>query len=234
MILDDELKERLAADGFVVLPRVLSPEQLERARAALAHSVEVAEAAGEPTFDRKIDYNARNIRVYRLQEKDPFFAELLEWPESKALCSHLLGEDAIMAEFSANNALPGSLPMKLHSDQALVLQPPWDQPMALNVIWVLDDLSGENGATRYLPGSHKFRSFDDLPDDPDSLMVPFEAPAGSIVAMEGRLWHTSGANVTKDRQRRLAFAYFMHRDIQPNVDWLAKFGVKEDGKADAV
>jgi ectoine hydroxylase-related dioxygenase (phytanoyl-CoA dioxygenase family) len=30
-------------------------------------------------------------------------------------------------------------------------------------------------------------------------LKPFEASAGSFIAMEGRLWHTSGANVTADQ-----------------------------------
>jgi ectoine hydroxylase-related dioxygenase (phytanoyl-CoA dioxygenase family) len=52
-------------------------------------------------------------------------------------------------------------------------------------------------------------------------MKAFEAPAGSFIAMEGRLWHTSGSNITKDRQRRQLFAYYSMDFIRPQVNWEA-------------
>jgi len=41
-------------------------------------------------------------------------------------------------------------------------------------------------------------------------MIPFEAKAGSIVVMEGRLWHTSGANITS----RILFFHFEFSETQ--------------------
>lgn len=49
--------------------------------------------------------------------------------------------------------------------------------------------------------------------------MPFSAPAGSFVAMEGRVWHTSGANVTQDERRAMAFAYYTRDFIRPQVNW---------------
>jgi ectoine hydroxylase-related dioxygenase (phytanoyl-CoA dioxygenase family) len=228
MTLSKDLAEQLRDNGFCVLPDVLSKSELARARAALDSAVAQAREAGEGMFDSKIDHNDANIRVYGLAQKDPFFADLLRWPEAQEIIDHLLGSHALVSEFSANNALPGSRSMKLHSDQALVLPPPWDRPVALNIIWCLDDIHRDNGATLYLPGSHKYRSFEDVPENAEALLRPFEAPAGSIVAMEGRVWHTSGANVTADQQRRLMFAYYTHDEVQPAVDWLGLVGIQAD------
>lgn len=52
-------------------------------------------------------------------------------------------------------------------------------------------------------------------------MVPFEAPAGSIVVMEGRVWHTSGANVTADEDRALLFGYYSKPYIRPQWNFTA-------------
>jgi ectoine hydroxylase-related dioxygenase (phytanoyl-CoA dioxygenase family) len=60
-------------------------------------------------------------------------------------------------------------------------------------------------------------------------MVPFEAKAGSVIVMEGRLWHTSGANITKDEERALLFRYYTRSFIRPQ--WNFNVGLSEDTKA---
>ncbi len=54
-----------------------------------------------------------------------------------------------------------------------------------------------------------------MPDDIAAHLVPFTAPAGSIVAMEGRMWHTSGRNVTADEQRGLLFGFYCQPFVRP-------------------
>ncbi len=74
-------------------------------------------------------------------------------------------------------------------------------------------------ATPHLRGSHRFRSFEDVPAGAVKYTLPFEAPAGSFIAMEGRLWHTSGKNMTTDQQRRMMFAYYSTDFIRPQMNW---------------
>ena len=105
--------------------------------------------------------------------------------------------------------------MALHSDQALVAPEPWLSPWSINIIWCLCDLRADNGATLFAPGSQRYTSSAELPDDLRAQLVPFEAPAGSILAMEGRVWHTSGANVTADEDRPLLFAYYTRPFVRP-------------------
>jgi ectoine hydroxylase-related dioxygenase (phytanoyl-CoA dioxygenase family) len=57
-----------------------------------------------------------------------------------------------------------------------------------------------------------------MPADPLRLMRPFEAPAGSFIAMEGRMWHTSGANVTAGEDRALLFGYYTAPFLRPQVN----------------
>lgn len=80
----------------------------------------------------------------------------------------------------------------------------------------------DNGATLYIPGSNKIVTRDELPANAPELLVPFEAQAGDIIAMDGRLWHTSGANVTKDQDRALLFGYYTSPVIRQQVNWTAK------------
>jgi len=39
--------------------------------------------------------------------------------------------------------------------------------------------------------------------------------------MEGRVWHTSGANITKDQDRALLFGYYTAPFLRQQVNWNA-------------
>ena len=132
---------------------------------------------------------------HNLLDIDPVFRELIRHPRALELVLSLLGEAFLISNFTANIARPGARSMPVHSDQALVTPEPWLHPWAMNVIWCLDDVHEGNGATRYVPGSPDYKSFDDVPADIDARSVAWEAPAGSIIAMDGRMWHTSGYSV---------------------------------------
>ena len=58
-----------------------------------------------------------------------------------------------------------------------------------------------------------------MPDDPKAGMRPFEANAGSVILMDGRLWHTSGANVSTDRERAMAFAFYARSFLRQQNNW---------------
>jgi ectoine hydroxylase-related dioxygenase (phytanoyl-CoA dioxygenase family) len=58
-----------------------------------------------------------------------------------------------------------------------------------------------------------------VPDDPTEGMRSFEAPAGSVILMHGRLWHTSGVNRSTDRDRALLFAFYTRGHLRPQTNW---------------
>jgi ectoine hydroxylase-related dioxygenase (phytanoyl-CoA dioxygenase family) len=111
--------------------------------------------------------------------------------------------------------------MALHSDQSLVVPEPWVQPWAVNIIWCLTDVTFENGATLFIPGSHRWTTRAEVPADAHKRLRPFEAKAGSFVVMEGRMWHTSGANITANQDRALLFGYYTAPFLRPQVNWNA-------------
>ena len=214
-------KSQLRAEGWCVLPGVLDPDWtaavLERLWAAAAES----ERRGVPTHMPILDPNAQNVRVFNLLDIDPVFRALIQHPVAVQIVRSLLGPQFLVSNFTANIARPGARSMALHSDQAIVVPEPWHHPWALNIIWCLSDVRFENGATLFLPGSHRFVRRSELPPDPKPLMRPFEAPAGAIIAMDGRVWHTSGANITPDEDRALLFGYYTAPFLRPQVNWNA-------------
>lgn len=217
--MDTAQRQQLREEGWCVLPGVLTADELARGRAAFDRGIAYMREAMGSEFDSRLDRNASNQRIYNLPAVDPFFIELLCREDALELAREVLGPHVLISNFTANNALPGAESMRLHSDQALVMPPPWIHSWAANLIWCLDDVREANGATRFLPGSHRFRSFDDLPENAMEQTVAFEAPAGSLIMMEGRMWHTSGRNVTEDEQRRLLFAYYSVDFLRPQSNW---------------
>jgi hypothetical protein len=213
-----DMNQEYKENGFCVFPGMLSRSELERARDALDKGIAKTRAKGLAHI-ATLDPNAANIRVNNLPSIDPVFIELLMRDNALQEVKALLGQHYLISNFTANIALPGSKSMRLHSDQSLVIPPPWPHVFAMNIIWCLDDVHAANGATLYLPGSHRYQTPEEVPVDALDRMLPFEAPAGSFIAMEGRLWHTSGNNVTADEQRRMMFAYYSSDFVRQEMNW---------------
>lgn len=209
----------LADEGWCVLSDVLDPDEARRALDRLHIAAAESQRRGLPAHMPELDPNPSNIRVFYLLERDALFRELIQHPTALAMVNELLGDNFLISNFTANIARPGARSMPLHSDQALVVPEPWNQPWAINIIWCLTDATFENGATLFIPGSHHWRSSADVPADALKMLRPFEARAGSIVAMDGRIWHTSGANITADQDRALLFGYYSKGFLRPQVNW---------------
>jgi ectoine hydroxylase-related dioxygenase (phytanoyl-CoA dioxygenase family) len=216
-----EARAQLDQEGWCVVPDVLDSEGAQAVLDRLWAAARANEQLGEATYMPALDPNASNVRVFYLLERDPVFRELIQHPTAVEMVRAVLGPEFLISNFTANIARPGSRSMALHSDQSLVVPEPWLAPWSVNIIWCLTDVTRENGATLFIPGSHRWRTRADVPADAVSRLRPFEARAGSIVVMEGRMWHTSGANVTPDQDRALLFGYYSAPFLRPQVNWNA-------------
>lgn len=215
-------KAHLKEHGWVKIPSLLTKPQASRALDRLWTAKAKSEANGEDTFFPTMDPNAHNVRVFYLPELDALFRDMLVNPTIVDMVKSVFGEHFLVSNFSANIARPGARSMALHSDQSIVLPDPWLDVWSLNVIWCLTDATGDNGSTQYIPGSNKWVYRSDVPANAPEMLVPFEAEAGDIILMDGRLWHTSGNNVTVDQDRALLFAYYCAPYMRPLVNWSAR------------
>jgi ectoine hydroxylase-related dioxygenase (phytanoyl-CoA dioxygenase family) len=225
----DRAVEAVQQDGFAVIPGVLGADEAARALEVLWSAAGESERRGVSTRAEGLDPNASNVRVWNLIDLDPLFAALIAHPMADAVVGGVLGADYIVSNFTANIARPGSGSMMVHSDQSLVLPPPWRAAHTMNIIWCLTDVRPDNGATLHLPGSHRLTSADEVPADVADRMVPFSAPAGSIIAMEGRVWHTSGRNVTEAEDRAMLFGFYSQPFVRPQ--WNHSVGLSAETQA---
>jgi ectoine hydroxylase-related dioxygenase (phytanoyl-CoA dioxygenase family) len=192
--------------GWTMLPGLVAAARLEALRGALdrvhAAEADVPRQRAEPGC----------LRGYNLVRRDALFREALQEPAVLALAEALLGADCILHSFESRSALPGGGQQSLHRDMPYVPE----TPLSMNVVWMLDDFTAENGATRVVPGSHRRvegpepnRVYDD-----EVLAV---APAGTLVAFDTRTWHGGGPNRT-DRLRRGFHVHYCRSWVKPQRD----------------
>ena len=179
-------------------------------------------AAAEIEADTDYVYeDGSNQRVWTLLNKGQVFIDLALHPLALQLMERLLGYGFLLSNIDANTAGPGGKPMFLHADQSFVPSPwPWPFPLVANVMWMLDDFTPDNGATRIVPGSHLRGGGPELAGGPEDLRtVPVCAPAGTALVFDGRLWHQTGANTTADERRHGILAYYCRPFMRQQENW---------------
>ena len=188
----------LARFGYCILERALS----EGAVAALKARVD-EQAAGEVAAGCGFVESGINQRIWMLPNKGRIFRDLVLDPLVERFMGELLGPRCLLSSLTANIARPAGAPMYLHTDQGYVDF--WtEKPLVANVLFMLDDFSEANGATRLVPGSHLVR---ELRRWAPEETVAAEGPAGSVMVFDGRLAHGTGANRTAGEARRAILAY---------------------------
>ena len=213
----DEALADLAEHGVAILTGALDADTTADVRRRLVRAAEHSEERGVPTRNYEFDPDGHNVRVFMLFNLDPIFSELIVDPRALRFVHSSIGEAFSISNFSANILGPGAGSMMLHADQSYATEPWPPVPLAVNVGWILDDFTEEVGATRYVPGSHLL-GHNPEPDH-EYEMVSVEAPAGSILAMDGRVWHQSGVNRSAQTHRAALFGYYVRSWIRPQTNW---------------
>lgn len=215
-LLDPKTKAQLDNDGFAPLYGILSAERVAAFGTRLAElSVIEGSRAGA-----EVHQEAGTDRLSDLVNKDPMFDVCFTHPVVLAAIRHVLGEFQL-SSLNSRAARPGQGHQGLHADWGVLAEGEGYQ--VCNSIWLLDDFTAENGATRVVPGSHRKRGkrpADELDGDPQAthpdecLLV---APAGTVVVFNSHVWH-GGTRNDSDRPRRAMHSYFTRRDQPQQLD----------------
>jgi len=108
---------------------------------------------------------------------------------------------------------PGSTPGDLHRDVVDTSKVPLERPLqwGLNAIWAVDDFTRDNGATRFLAGSHTAEwpqgTWKGDHDEAENLTEVAAMPKGSVVLYYACLLHGSGENSVDATRTGLNFNY---------------------------
>ena len=224
-------QQMLKDNGWCLLEKVIDEEKTNDALERLWKAKEESERRGDLTSLTWLDPNSSNVRVFYLMELNAIFRELVQHLTAIRMVKSLLGGNFLISNCTANIARPGAKSIGLHSDQSLMCPGPWLEAWNINCIWCLTDMYFENGATIFIPGSYKWANKIDVPPELEAkkMLIPFTAPAGLIVCMDRRLQHTSGCNITADKDRALVFASYNIPFMRGQVNWAV--GLPGDTKA---
>jgi ectoine hydroxylase-related dioxygenase (phytanoyl-CoA dioxygenase family) len=203
-------RQRLDEDGYLILENFIDTSLLARLRQCIEELFQVeGESAGH---EFKLEPGCR--RLANLVDKGDVFREVIVLPRLLEYVRHVLGPNIKLSSLHArlvNSQGAGGQP--LHADMSAVADErgPW----VCNTLWMLDDFTSDNGATRIVPGSHRFRRLpaealaDPLADHPEQVYVT--GRAGSVVIVNAHAWHAGTPNHT-DRPRMALHAFYCRRD----------------------
>jgi len=199
--------------GYHMIPSVISTDKADEARIILEQLLK--DEATEQALQ------AKTQRVGRIAVKHPIFLEFMTHPTIVALWRKYLGDDMICSTWSGNTVYPGADRIGWHSDYPYwSIQPPYPPGrLAGQTIWLLNDLTEENGATAMLPKSH----LKGVPPPSDLKQQWIKegkiltGKRGDVIVMHGACWHTARPNKT-DEIRSVLLGMYMRPCFIPQED----------------
>jgi len=183
----DQVVEALDVDGYCIVEGLLSPSDTAAARASLV------EVLGATPTGRNDFEGFKTQRIYALFAKTRAFDEPAIHPLLLGVLDRVLGPCQLSAPTGIQIG-PGEKAQVLHRDQGIYPLPPDFGEVVVNTMWALDDFTEANGATRLVPGSHRWK---DRRPGADDAIVQAVMPAGSVIFYRGKIFHGGGANTTE-------------------------------------
>ncbi len=193
--------------GFLHLRTVLAPQEVAAMRAAwdevLARGRRVKTSGNEAPSDGP-----------SALDQLPEFACCIKHPRVMSAVGALLDDDLVLLALKGREPPQGHGRQGLHTDFPQIVEPA--RQMLVNVFWILDDMDGANGATRLVPGSHRFRELPRStwaqPHGRHPQEQTLAAQAGDAIVFSAHLWHGGSLNFSGAR-RRVAIAQFGRSEL---------------------
>ena len=184
-----------------------------------------------------------NQRVWMSRQQGPCFVDLLSRNPSCTWCAPCWGNASnCPATVPTSHARAGcrcpctringgcrhplkpmSIPCRGFHPAGRRAVPPAAEPALIapcacvNVLWYLRDFSEKTGSTRVVPGSHLF-GYQPPADYSETETVSVAGKAGTVLVIDGRIWHGTGANAT-DNDRLTVLTTFCGPQYRPQENY---------------
>jgi ectoine hydroxylase-related dioxygenase (phytanoyl-CoA dioxygenase family) len=213
--LSTDALQDLQAVGFIVIPGPV--ESVDLPQIAAAYDSVVVSASSD---DIKIGSSTTRVNDFVNRGAD-FDALYIHQPLLEA-SSHVIGKPFKISSLHARTLHPNSQAQRLHID----FKSNEERFPLAGFIFMIDEFRNDNGATGFVPGSHKWsitpnELTNEALADYENQIQPACGQAGSLIVFNGSVWHGHMANLTDEPRRSIQGAY-IPRDAQSAIDFKSR------------
>ena len=213
----DDVEAAIREAGCAVVERLATVEQMDAVEAELEPFLS-ATALGGDEFA-----GLQTRRTGALLARSVGFRDLAAHPVVVGVLDRVLGDHATSYQLHLTQVIdigPGAASQIVHRDQwAFDFFPfPSGFEVECHTMWAMTDFTEENGATRVIPGSHRWE--DKLRPSVDETIAA-EMPKGSVLLYVGSLYHGGGANNSTAPRRGVNVGYTLSWLRQEENQYLA-------------
>jgi ectoine hydroxylase-related dioxygenase (phytanoyl-CoA dioxygenase family) len=193
--------DRIRNDGYTVIEGAASCDLVEALKSAIERiEREHNLAPAKTSFEGFNTLRVNNLLIY-----DDIFWEVPLHENVLPIVERVLDKECLLSSFCSLVLGPDQEAQPIHEDTQLIPLPRPHIAITVNAIWALSDFRHDNGATRIVPGSHKFDSSPKYGKQYDAITATM--PAGSVMLFDSALWHGGGANTSNARRFAFSCAY---------------------------
>lgn len=203
--LTPEQYAELDDNGFLAIPDVIDQQWLDQIR---RRTDELQQLEGGAAGNEAGGHGAGAAFLADLVNKGEMFERMLREPRILAAVHHVLSDFRVNS-LNFRAALPGQGNQNLHSDTG---EPGDGGPYQLcNSMWMIDDFTTDNGATKVVPGTHRSNRVPvDVLADPAAVhpdQIQATGKAGTVLIFNAHLWHGGSQNTTDAMRRGLTLSF---------------------------
>jgi ectoine hydroxylase-related dioxygenase (phytanoyl-CoA dioxygenase family) len=215
----DLIHKAIVADGAVIIENLISREVVRRVNEEVGGTLDAADPS-QALFNPVLQafHGPHTKQVSGAAAISPTFAtEVMCHPLLLAICDRILLPSCARYQLNIGHLLqrgPGADEQWLHRDEAVWSDVPQPHPeLQLASVIAFVDFTRDNGATRVVPGSHRWPDRQLTPAEqmahpvaPEQVTCA-EMPAGSAVVYLGGTIHGGGSNITDTPRRGAHLSY---------------------------
>ena len=218
----------------------VSEAELARVMKRIRYSRAQNEATSWPVPADQVNHNFMHIpllvedektqRSYNLPARLDECDLLIEHPVLIKILDEILDPDFILSAMGISSVGPHTNGGYWHVDAPLTMcpEPLPNITLGVQTVWMIDQFTADNGATRVIPGSHKTLKKPPWSFDTVDGEIPLTAPAGCMALWLSHTWHRFGPNHS-DRPRRAIIGYYARSWINPSRNSRGVYRAKSCG-----